>query len=254
MDDARHIPSDWQRSPWPADKGLKRLALIELGLLKPTLRTVLFETEGVSAWPLLQDEEQPHLTREGPCLFEVTASAITAMATQKELGCGVHAWIESHLTPQQLVNQLAPAMVACPVDEPPSLLRFYLPHVIQSLHAETAADWHPLLFGGIGQWWRRVDGQGWQPLGTMPAQVSVNTPWRLALHPELYQALQGDPEVRAFTRLLSQQHPELFADVCACTRPQRVQAALLAANEAGLVETSERLAYVYRQLLSRSHA
>ncbi|OBA00609.1 DUF4123 domain-containing protein [Halomonas sp. G11] len=252
MVEITHIPTDWQRPPWPADKALKRTALIELGLLEPALRTALFETDGVSAWPLLQDDQQPHLTTEGPWLFEVTFDALNEIAAQAALGCALHAWIESRTTTQQLATQLAPAMVACPVDEPPSLLRFYLPRVITQLHAETHADWHRSLFGGIEQWWRPDDKQGWQPLGAMPTKVPGESPWQLTLSSSLYQALQGDPEVRSFTRLLTQQHPELFAGVCACTRPQRVEAALLAATEAGLVETGERLAYVYRRLLARS--
>lgn len=252
MVEVAHIPSDWQRTPWPADKALKRTALIELGLLKPALRTALFETDGVSAWPLLLDDQQPHLTTEGPYLFEVTYDSISQIAAQEVLGCGLHAWIESRVATQQLASQLAPAMVAYPVDEPPSLLRFYLPQVITQLHAETHAEWHRPLFGGIEQWWRPDDAHGWQPLGAMPVQTPGESQWQLTLSSSLYHALQGDPEVRSFTRLLSQQHPELFADECSCTRPQRVEAALLAATDAGLVETGERLAYVYRRLLARS--
>ncbi|WP_249978561.1 DUF4123 domain-containing protein [Vreelandella olivaria] len=251
MADITHIPIDWQHAPWPTAQTQKRLALIELGLLSPTERTTLFEMQDITAVPLLQDHRQPHLTAEGPWLLEVTRESIPQFTAHKALDCALHAWIESRVSSQQLAIQLAPAMVACPMDEPPSLLRFYLPQVIRHLHAETHADWHLSLFGGIEQWWRPDDEQGWQSLGAMPVQEPLESQWQLTLSSSLYQALQGDPEVRSFTRLLTQQHPELLNGVCGCARSQQVEEALLAASEAGVVQRDERLAYVYRRLLAR---
>lgn len=251
MAEVAHMPIDWQRNPWQAAEACKRMALIELGLLDPAARATLFETPGVTARPLLQDDEQPHLTAEGPWLFAVTPESMSQLAVEDALGGGLHAWLESRVEISRLASQLAPAMVAYPVGEPPALLRFYLPQVIRQLHAETHADWHSSLFGGIEQWWWPADDSSWQPLGAMPEQASLESPWKLTLSTELYQALQGDPEVRTATRVLTQQYPELFAGVCACARSQRVEAALLAATEAGLVQRGERLAYVYRRLLGQ---
>jgi hypothetical protein len=250
MAEVTTIPVDWQRPPWPTEEKPRRIALIELGLLDPAARTALFETSGITAWPLLQDDRQPHLAAEGPCLFEVTLESMAALSAQHVLGCALHAWIESRMATQRLASQLAPAMVAYPAGEPPALLRFYLPKVIRQLHAETHADWHRSLFGGIEQWWWPADDSSWQPLGVIPEQAPLDSPWQLTLPASLYQALQGDPEVRTATRVLTQQHPELFADVCACARSQRVEAALLAATEAGLAQRGERLAYAYRHLLA----
>jgi hypothetical protein len=252
MAEVTTIPVDWQRTPWPAEEEPRRIALIELGLLDPAARTALFETPGITAWPLLQDDRQPHLAAEGPCLFEVTLESMAELTTQHVLGCALHAWIESRMASQRLASQLAPAMAAYPAGEPPALLRFYLPQVIRQLHAETQADWHHSLFGGIEQWWQRDDNRGWQPLGAMPEQAPLESPWQLTLSASLYQALQGDPEVRTATRVLTQHYPELFAGMCACARSQRVEAALLAATEAGLVQRGERLAYVYRRLLVKN--
>ncbi|PMR67271.1 DUF4123 domain-containing protein [Halomonas heilongjiangensis] len=251
MAEIAHIPADWQRQSWPAEEEFKRTALVELGLLEPASRTALFETPGVTACPLLQDDRQPHLAAEGPWLFEVTFESMAELSAQDKLGCGLQAWIESRMAISRLAGQLAPAMVAYPAGEPPALLRFYLSRVIRQLHAETQADWHRSLFGGIEQWWQRGDDRGWQALGAMPVQEPLESPWQLTLSSSLYQALHGDPEVRTATRLLTQQHPDLFAGVCACARSQRVEAALLAATEAGLVHRSERLAYVYRRLLDQ---
>ncbi|RDB41740.1 hypothetical protein DU490_16870 [Halomonas sp. DQ26W] len=131
-------------------------------------------------------------------------------------------------------------------------MRFYLSRVIKRLHVETEAGWHRSLFGGIEQWWRRDDERVWQTLGAMPVQEPLESPWQLTLSSSLYHALQGDPEVRSFTRLLTEQHPELFAGVCACARSQPIETALLAATEAGLVQRGERLAYVYRRLLAKN--
>lgn len=154
MAEVTHLPIDWQRAPWPTAQTQKRVALIELGLLSPAERTPLFEMQGITALPLLQDHRQPHLTAEGPWLLEVTCESIPQFTAHKALDCALQAWIESRVSPQQLAIPLAPAMVACPMDEPLSLLRFYLPQVIKHLHAETHADWYHSLFGGIEQWYR----------------------------------------------------------------------------------------------------
>ncbi|MBD3898593.1 DUF4123 domain-containing protein [Halomonas sp. ML-15] len=249
MAEAAHIPIDWQRNDWPEKVGLRRTALIELGLLDPAARAALFEIPGATPRPLLQDNEQPHLTAEGPWLFEVTPETLGQRAVEDAL-CGLHAWLESRMEISRLAERLAPAMVAYPAGEPPALLRFYLPQVIRQLHAETHANWHHSLFGGIEQWWWPSDDSSWQMLGAMPERAPLESPWKLTLSASLYQALQGDPEVRTATRLLIQQYPELFAGVCACARSRRVEAALLAATEAGLVQRGERLAYAYRHLLA----
>src|SRR5690554_6074234 len=121
------IPDVWQTET--SSSHIKRYVLIELASLAPSTRTALFEAfKGDSAyWPLLNDDKQLHLQREGPWLLEVNEARLNAWRSLDTLRCALHAWIESEMTGEQLAARLAPAMIIENLAGARSLLRFYLP-------------------------------------------------------------------------------------------------------------------------------
>ncbi|MBF8223788.1 DUF4123 domain-containing protein [Halomonas sp. 328] len=244
--------NDWTPGAWQTTTPLyqvKRYALVELASLPAYARTELFAAFQADDhyWPLLDDPSQPHLQREGPWLLEVNDTRGDAWRNLESIDCALHAWIESELPGEQLASQLAPAMVIENSMGRRSLLRFYLPEVIERLHADAPQACHDALFGNIQRWWYRSGGKEWVALEGFSRQAPSG-PWELRVGDELWMALHGDTEVMGLTAELVDIVPELFGDICSCDRPRLVRLALEQADSYGLTRISDRRVYAYLQL------
>ncbi len=241
------IPDAWREAT--LSTGISRYALIEMAALPPAARTELFDTFSTDSryWALIDDDTQPHLKREGPWLLEVNDARLSALLNLESLSCALHAWIESGLEGGQLATQLAPAMVVENNSGKRSLLRFYLPEIIERLHAEAPEACHEALFGWIKRWWYRADGNEWVALAGVENRKRSGI-WRLKVGDDLWATLHGDTEVMNLTAELAQSAPDLFRNVCSCERPRLVARALEKADREGLVRASDRRTYAYLQL------
>jgi hypothetical protein len=241
------IPDTWCEAVLPS--GVSRYALVEMALLPPSTRTELFDTFATEScfWPLIDDDAQPHLKREAPWLLEVSDERLSAWQHLDSLSCALHAWIVSGLEGGQLAAQLAPAMVVENHAGKRSLLRFYLPEIIEQLYAGAPEECHEALFSGIQRWWYRADENEWVALRGGENRNRSGA-WRLKVGDELWAALHGDTEVMSLTAELVENAPELFRNVCSCERPRLVAKALESADRHGLVRVSDRRTYAYLQL------
>ncbi|WP_355661735.1 DUF4123 domain-containing protein [Halomonas salifodinae] len=241
------IPDAWQEAVPPAH--IKRYAVVELASLPPGARTGLFTVFDANApyWSLIGDDAQPHLKREGPWLLEVNNTRLDAWRNLESIDCALHAWIESELEGERLASQLAPAMVVENTAGKRSLLRFYLPEIIERLHADAPQECHNSLFGNIHRWWYRSGGEAWTALEGF-SRPAPSGPWELKVSDELWMALHGDAEVMGLTAELVDIAPELFGDICPCDRPRLVRLALEQADSYGLTRVSDRRTYAYLQL------
>ncbi|WP_043531452.1 DUF4123 domain-containing protein [Litchfieldella xinjiangensis] len=228
--------------------GIRRYALIEMAALPPATRNALFGSfDGDSQyWPLIDDDRQLHLKREGPWLLLVNDQRLREWQNLEPLSCALHAWIESGLEGEQLASQLAPAMVIENQEGKRSLLRFYIPELIERLHAEAPEECRDSLFGGIQRWWYRGPNE-WMPLAGVYNHKHLST-WKLKVSNDLWAALHGDMEVMNLTAELIESAPDLFHDVCSCERPRLVSKALKNAEEQGLTRVSDRRTFAYLQL------
>lgn len=222
----------------------ERYALIEMGTLSRSSRSVLIDSSASAYWPLMHDTSQPHLIREGPWLLQPNPTNLAAWQSIDTLPCALHAWIESPLDGATLAEQLASAMVVEATDRRSWLLRFYAPQAIQALHAETQADWHAELFSGIERWWYRNDVHEWQALDGLPPKDPSPRGWQLSLSDASWKALAGDPEVTTLTAQLANDMPDVFTGLCVGERPRQVAQALAATDAAQLNRADDRRTYV----------
>ncbi|MCE9681290.1 DUF4123 domain-containing protein [Halomonas alkalisoli] len=244
---SKWIPDSWQEATQPSD--VKRYALIELASLPPQARTDLFDTFRAESyfWPLIDDDTQPHLQREGPWLLAVSDVRLRAWRNLESIHCALHAWIESELAGEQLAAQFAPAMVVENAAGKRSLLRFYLPDIIEQLHAGASDECRSGLFAGINRWWYRAGDKEWTALKGVTIQDSPG-PWELKVSDELWATLHGDAEVMGLTAELIENTPDLFNNVCPCERPRLIGQVLEKADSYGLTRTSDRRTFAYLQL------
>lgn len=244
------IPHAWQTEAVPSH--VKRYALIELASLAPSTRTALFASfEGTSAyWPLLDDERQPHLRREGPWLLEVNETRLNAWQPLDSLYCALHAWIESEVAGERLAAQLAPAMIVENLEGERSLLRFYLPEIIERLHTVAPDESRVALFGSVSRWWYRAHNKEWTALVGLPSRDLTDSveAWQLKVSDELWLALHGNAEAMKLVAEFLVTVPEVFSDLCACDRPRLMAEVLEQADACGLTRDSDRRTFAYLQL------
>lgn len=243
----RWIPSVWLDATPP--NNLKRYALIELAVLAPAVRTTLFEIYAGKSdyWPLIDDDAQLHLKREGPWLLEVNDAHLSAWHNLEAIHCALHAWLESELEGAQLALQLAPGMVVENPEGARALLRFYLPEAIEQLYASAPEECRDGLFGSVQRWWYRNEEKEWAALDGLP-RVDFPKPWSLKVNHELWISLHGEAEVMALTAELLETTPDIFGNVYDCERPRLVGQVLEKADFHGLTRRSDRRTYAYLQL------
>ncbi|MFC3284004.1 DUF4123 domain-containing protein [Litchfieldella rifensis] len=220
--------------------------MVELASLSPATRSALFSTFETSNcyWPLIDDGAQPHLMREGPWVLEVNDSRLEAWQHFEKISCALYAWIESELDGELLAAQLAPAMIVESLEGKRSLLRFYVPEVIERLHADAPDEYRSALFAGIRHWWYRSGKYGWTALEGV-AHKETPRPWKLKVNDDLWVALNGNTEVMRLTAELVENAPDLFTGVCSCERPRLVAKTLEDADRHGLTRASDRRTYAY---------
>lgn len=228
---------------------IERYALIELAHLPVAARTTLFNelVQDSQYWPLIKDESQPHLQREGPWVLKVRQDKLDKLLTLDGIVCALQGWIESQLTGTELASHLAPAMAVENPQKRRSLLRFYLPDVITQLHKDTLENPTNALFLGVTRWWYRDATLGWTALKGKALPESL-PPWQLTVDEARWQSLHGEPEVMQLTAELVDFSPSLFEGICLCERPRQVAKALMQANNQGLTATADKRTFVYVQL------
>lgn len=228
---------------------IERYALIELAHLPVAARTTLFNelVQDSQYWPLIKDESQPHLQREGPWVLQVRQDKLDKLLALDGIVCALQGWIESPLTGTELASHLAPAMAVENPQKQRSLLRFYLPDVITQLHKDTLENPTSALFLGVARWWYRDATLGWTALEGKALPESL-PPWQLTVDEARWQSLHGEPEVMQLTAELVDFSPSLFEGICLCERPRQVAKALMQANNHGLTATSDKRTFVYVQL------
>lgn len=239
----------WQGSSSTPAPEIERYALIELALLPVTARTTLFSelVKDSHYWPLMKDDSQPHLQREGPWVLGLRQDRLDKLLMLDGIACALQGWIESPLAGTELASHLAPAMVVENPQKQRSLLRFYLPDVITQLHKDALDNPANVLFAGVNRWWYRDDTSGWTALeGKAP--LAQGTAWQLTVDDARWHALHGEPEVMQLTAELVDSSPSLFEEICCCERPRHVAKALMQADSHGLTTTADRRTYVYIQL------
>ena len=246
-------PAAWREAAQSSE--IKRYALIEMATLPAAARTRLIEMFGADSryWPLIDDNTQLHLQREGPWLLEFDDARFDVWQDIEPVSCALHAWIESELAGDQLATQLAPAMVVENPSGKRSLLRFYVAEVIERLYNEAPAAFHPALFGHVQRWWYRNDHREWAALAGVKSHAGAGT-WQLKVSDDLWSALHGDPEVMGLTAELVENAPELLCCVCSCERPRLVAKALKKTDRHGLTRASDRRIYTYLQLSQGENA
>ncbi|PSJ20592.1 hypothetical protein CVH10_16735 [Halomonas sp. ND22Bw] len=221
-----------------------RYALIEMGALPRATRTALIDAADGHYWSLIRGTQQEHLIREGPWLMTLPDSE-QEWQDLNGMECGLMAWLESPQPGDSLARQLAPAMTVMSPEGKPWLMRFYLPPMIQALHAANSRSWYRDLFNGIERWWYPTSEEGWQALAGLPDDGSKHDVWRLDCDSHLWDSLKGNTEATALTAQLVSEMPELFENICPCDRPGCVAKALFAADEAKLSRPEDRRIYVY---------
>lgn len=226
-----------------------RYALIELAHLPVAARTTLFNelAQDSHYWPLIKDESQPHLQREGPWVLQVRQDKLDKLLTLDGIVCALQGWIESPLIGTELASHLAPAMAVENPQKQRSLLRFYLPDVITQLHKDTLENPTNALFLGVTRWWYRDATLGWTALEGKALPESL-PPWQLTVDEARWQSLHGEPEVMQLTSELVDFSPSLFEGICLCERPRQVAKALMQANNHGLTAIADKRTFVYVQL------
>ncbi|MDQ7729780.1 DUF4123 domain-containing protein [Halomonas sp. SpR8] len=239
--------------PWQScssqNSEIERYALIELAHLSVAVRTTLFNelVKDSHYWPLIKDESQPHLQREGPWVLQIRQDKLDKLLTLDGILCALQGWIESPLPGTVLASHLAPAMAVENPHQQRSLLRFYLPNVITQLHKDALENPANVLFAGIRHWWYRDETLGWTALDGV-APVADGTSWQLIVDDARWQSLHGEPEVMQLTAELVDFSPSLFEGICFCERPRQVAKALMQANNHGLTATADKRTFVYVQL------
>lgn len=239
----------WQRSSSSQASEIERYALIELAHLPVAARTTLFNelVQDSKYWPLIKDESQPHLQREGPWVLQVRQDKLDKLLTLDGIVCALQGWIESALTGTELASHLAPAMAVESPQKQRSLLRFYLPDVITQLHKDALENPANALFLGVTRWWYRDATLGWTALEGKALPESL-PPWQLTVDEARWQSLHGEPEVMQLTAELVDFSPSLFEGICLCERPRQVAKALMQANNQGLTASADKRTFVYVQL------
>ncbi|PCF93460.1 DUF4123 domain-containing protein [Vreelandella nigrificans] len=245
----------WQRSSSSEASEIERYALIELSHLPVSARTALFNelVQDSHYWPLVKDESQPHLQREGPWVLQVRQDKLDKLLALDGIVCALQGWIESPLTGTELASHLAPAMAVENPQKQRSLLRFYLPDVITQLHKDALDNPANALFLGVTRWWYRDATLGWTALEGKALPESL-PPWQLTVDEARWQSLHGEPEVMQLTAELVDFSPSLFEGVCLCERPRQVAKALMQANNHGLTAIADKRTFVYVQLSQGSDA
>lgn len=191
--------------------------------------------------------------REGPWVLEVHDARLEAWQYFEKISCALYAWIESTLDGEQLAAQLAPAMIVENLEGERSLLRFYVPEVIERLHTDAPEEYRSALFAGIHHWWYRSEEHGWTALEGV-ADKENPRPWKLQVNDDLWAVLHGNTEVMRLTAELVENAPDLFTGVCSCERPRLVAKALEDADTHGLTRSSDRRTYAYLQLRQGNNA
>lgn len=239
----------WQRSSSSGDSEIERYALIELAHLPVAARTTLFNelVQDSQYWPLIKDESQPHLQREGPWVLKVRQDKLDKLLALDGIVCALQGWIESPLIGTELANHLAPAMAVENPQKQRSLLRFYLPDVITQLHKDALENPTNALFLGVTCWWYRDATLGWTALEGKALPESL-PPWQLTVDEARWQSLHGETEVMQLTAELVDFSPSLFEGICLCERPRQVAKALMQASNYGLTAIADKRTYVYVQL------
>jgi len=238
-----------QRSTSPQTPDMQHYALIELAHLTLAARASLFDevANGDYCWPLIDDENQPHLKREGPWLIDRQHINFGKFTLLEGVTCALHSWIESSLKGDELAKHLAPALVVENSQKQRSLLRFYLPSVITQLYKDALDNPANALFKGLSGWWYRDKSSGWAMLKGKVSPAHLE-PWQLSVSEACWKSLHGEPEVLQLTAELVEFSPSLFKGTCCCERPQKVAKALVQADGHGLTTTSDRRAFTYVQL------
>lgn len=239
----------WQSPSTTQVPEIESYALIEMAPLPGAARTTLFNEIANDGhyWPLIKDERQPHLQREGPWLLGISHDKLDTLQTLEGMECALYSWIETPLTGGELASHLAPAMVVESPQKQRSLLRFYLPDVITQLHHDAYENPANALFSGVTRWWYRDTTKGWAAIEGKTIPKSA-LPWQLRVDKARWQSLHGDPEVMQLTAELVDFSPSLFEGICLCERPCQVAKALTLANSHGLSTTADKRTFVYVQL------